>query len=141
MIRATGERGGVVGVNLYPGFLDADYSARVEEFESAAMAAVDNGTQTRRQAEQAISAFISGIPRPSLSLVVEHIRRIIRVGGEDCAGLGGDLDGIESTPAGFEGVADYPRIARLLEEAGLAPEQIERVCSRNFERVFREVLG
>ena len=33
--------------------------------------------------------------------------------------LGGDLDGISETPAGFEGVQDYPKLAQRLLERGL----------------------
>ena len=52
-------------------------------------------------------------------MIVDHVRHAINVGGEDAVGLGGDLDGVDALPAGFEGVADYPRIAELLARAGL----------------------
>jgi membrane dipeptidase len=82
-----------------------------------------------------------GVPQPPLSLIVDHVRRAIDVGGEDCVGLGGDLDGVDRLPAGFAGVQDYPRIEDLLRQSGLADRQIEKVCYRNFLRVFQEVLG
>jgi membrane dipeptidase len=141
MIKAIGERGGVVGVNLYSGFLSPEFSAQAEDYEQRAMSAVEAGETTFEEAGAAISAHLAAMPRPPLSLLVGHVRRIIRVGGEDCVGLGGDLDGIDSAPAEIGGVADYPKITRLLEEAGLSPEQIEKACHGNFERVFGEVLA
>ena len=65
----------------------------------------------------------------------------IEVGGEDCVGLGGDLDGVESMPIGLEGVGDYPQIAELLQRGGLSSRQVDKVCHENFARVFNQVLG
>jgi membrane dipeptidase len=62
------------------------------------------------------------------------------VGGEDCIGLGGDLDGISFTPAGVTGVESYPLIADALAAAGLTERQVEKVCWRNMDRVFQEIL-
>ena len=141
MIRAIGERGGVVGVNLYSGFLSPKFSTQAEDYEQRAMSAVESGETTYEEAGAAISAHIATMPRPPLSTLIDHVHHIIRVGGEDCVGLGGDLDGIDSAPAEIRGVADYPKITRLLEEAGLSADRIEKACHGNFERVFREVVA
>jgi membrane dipeptidase len=68
------------------------------------------------------------------------VKHFVRVGGEDCVGLGGDLDGIGSMPAGIEGVADYPKIAELLLRGDLTEAQVEKVCYRNFARVMSSVV-
>jgi membrane dipeptidase len=140
MIRAVGDRGGVVGVNLYSGFLSPAFSAQAEDFERRTMNAGEMGERTFEETGAAMSSFVRGLPRPPLSLLVEHVKHIIRVGGEDCVGLGGDLDGVDSVPVGIEGVGDYPKIAELVARAGLSPSQIEKACRRNLERVFREVM-
>jgi membrane dipeptidase len=140
MIRAVGDRGGVVGVNLYSGFLSPSFSAQAEDFERRTINAGETGERTLQEAGAAVSSFVAALPRPPLSLLVEHVKHIIRVGGEDCVGFGGDLDGVDSTPVGIEGVGDYPKIAQLLAGAGLSPAQIEKACRRNLERVFREVM-
>ena len=59
------------------------------------------------------------------------------VGGEDAVGLGGDLDGIDVTPAGIESVADYALFPRLLRDAGLSERQIEKICSRQLRTRLR----
>jgi membrane dipeptidase len=141
MIRAVGERGGVVGVNLYSGFLSPEFSTAAEDYEQRALKAVESGETTYEEAGAAISAHLAAMPRPALSILIDHMKRIVRVGGEDCVGLGGDLDGIDSAPAEIRSVADYPKITRLLEEAGMSADQIEKTCHGNFERVFREVIA
>ncbi len=140
MIRTIGERGGVVGLNLYSGFLSSEFSSAADEFERRIMRAVDSGEKTNEEAGAAISSFVAGLRRPPLSLFADHIKHAVKVGGEDCVAVGGDLDGVDSLPSEIDGVADYPKIAQLLGQVGLTEGQIEKVCWRNLERVFREVM-
>ncbi len=141
MIRAVADRGGVVGISVAPGFLSADFHRQAVGATEEFFRTVDAGTATVEQAGEKCSAAIAQIPRPPLELIVDHVLRAIRVGGEDAVGLGGDLDGVESLPVGLDGVEDYPRIADLLTEAGLPPAQVEKVCHGNLARVFRETVA
>ncbi|MCL5942186.1 MAG: membrane dipeptidase [Actinobacteria bacterium] len=141
MIRTLGHCGGVMGINLGSGFLSPEFYARAKAVREEFFRSVNAGEKTFDEAGEISSVALGRIPRPPLELVVEHVRWAIAVGGEDCVGLGGDLDGVDSTPLGLDGVADYPRIAELLEKSGLSHSQVEKVCYGNFARVFREVLG
>jgi membrane dipeptidase len=140
MIRTVAERGGVVGMTLAPAFLSREYLEKDQPISDAFFRSISAGTESFEEAERRTAAAMAMIPPPPLELIADHVRRAINVGGEDAVGLGGDLDGIDVMPAGFEGVADYPRIAELLRQAGLAPAQVEKVCYRNLARVFKEVL-
>lgn len=135
MIRALADRGGVMGINLAPAFLDPEADRwQTPRFHAGQRPGVSDEERERLR-EEAIA-----FRRPSLRWVVRHVLHAIGVGGEDCVGLGGDLDGISQTPEGIEGVADYAMLAPLLRQAGLAERQIEKVCHANFVRVFGEVL-
>jgi membrane dipeptidase len=135
MIRALADRGGVMGINLSPGFLDPEYYERTRPL-------VRRLLQEELPAEEKVRLReeLKKIPRPDLEWIARHVRHAIQVGGEDVIGLGGDLDGISATPLGIETVADYALLPELLERAGLVPRQVEKVCYRNFLRVFSEVL-
>jgi microsomal dipeptidase-like Zn-dependent dipeptidase len=137
MIRALAERGGVMGITLAPSFLSTTYFEQElplnDQFKDALIAGSE-------EAMRAYAEAVAGIPRPPLDLIVDHVRHAINVGGEDAVGLGGDLDGVEVLPDGFDGVADYPRIGRLLREAGLKPAQLDKICYGNLARLFREGL-
>ena len=135
MIRELADRGGVMGINLAPGFLDPEiHRWQTPLFEAAQQPDVSEEERARLR-ERATS-----IPRPPLDWVARHVLHAIDVGGEDCVGLGGDLDGITQTPEGIESVADYRALVPLLREAGLNERQIDKVCYRNFVRVFDDVL-
>ena len=45
--------------------------------------------------------------------------------------LGGDLDGCESLPVGFEGIQDYPKLARRLLERGLDEKTLRDIFWNN----------
>jgi membrane dipeptidase len=137
MIRALAERGGVMGITLAPSFLSKSFleaeTPLTDQFREALIAGSD-------EAMRRYSAAVDQIPKPKLDVLVDHVLRAIKVGGEDAVGLGGDLDGVEVLPADFSGAADYPRIARALRQSGLKPSQVDKVCYGNFARLFKEGL-
>jgi len=135
MIRALADRGGVMGINLSPAFLDPDFAAAANPLYKAGMRQAVSPEERQQLREQMLA-----IPRPRLDWVARHILRAIDLGGEDCIGFGGDLDGIGQTPTGIDTVADYAKFIPLLREAGLSDRQIEKVCYRNFLRIFSELL-
>lgn len=136
-IRILAGRGGVMGINLAPDFLDPAYLAAWD----AIMAPVKGAdAATRQKHRMAAGPQLSAIPLPPLDWVVRHVKHAFNVGGEDCIGLGGDLDGISIAPAGITGVESYPLILDELQRGGLSAAQVEKVCWRNMARVFEEVL-
>jgi membrane dipeptidase len=140
MIRALGERGGALGINLYSSFVSRDFAAVADRARDEILGILKPGDDGYVERAEELSARTAKIPRPPLDMVVAHVRHAIRVGGEDCVGVGGDLDGMDSLPQGIDSVSDYPRIAEALQVAGFSEHQVEKVCWRNLCRVFEEIL-
>jgi membrane dipeptidase len=140
MIRGLANAGGVLGINLGSGFLSADFFKQEKGSRDEFFRTVNAGEKTFEEAWKVQSAAVAKLERPSLDWVVQHVQHAIKVGGEDCVGLGGDLDGVESLPLGLDRVDDYPKIAELLVAGGVSSSQLEKVCYRNFARVFGDVL-
>lgn len=136
MIRAIADRGGVMGISLMPVFLSDPFRQRSQAFMDAALKAVRSGEAQWDDVQPEVARATKALPRPELATVVQHVRHAMRVGGEDCVGLGGDLDGIDSTPLGIDTVGDYPKIAQALAADGLTESQLEKVCWRNMLRVL-----
>ena len=76
-------------------------------------------------------------PRATLSDVADHIEHAIEVAGEDHVGIGGDLDGINTTPVGLESVADYPKLFAELLRRGHSEERLKKLAGLNALRVMR----
>jgi membrane dipeptidase len=137
MIRAVADRGGVIGINLASTFLDPGYKAAWDDVMAPVAGA---GMVAKREFEEEVIGQLDAIPLPAPEWITRHVQHAIRVGGEDCVGLGGDLDGIRALPSGMTGVESYPLIPGLLAGAGLTERQMEKVCWSNMARVFADVL-
>ena len=69
---------------------------------------------------------------PDLDTCCDHILHFLELDPEGKhIALGGDLDGIESTPAGFEGVQDYPKLALKLLERGAGENIVMNIFWNN----------
>ena len=76
------------------------------------------------------SAFLG--ENADIDTVCDHIFHYLELDptGKHIA-LGGDLDGCDSLPSGFNGVDDYPKIASRLLERGLSEELIRNIYWNN----------
>jgi len=136
MIRTLADSGGVMGINLAPAFLSPEACSAWAAIRSR----MNNVEGVADPFDPRIGALAASVPRPAIDWVAKHVRHAIDIGGENCVGIGGDLDGILQTPVGIETIADYPAIVPVLERAGLSQRQIDKVTCENFLRVFSEVL-
>ena len=69
---------------------------------------------------------------PTLDTICDHIVHFLELDGEEThIALGGDLDGVSATPAGFEGVQSYPALADALLRRGLTKGMIENIFWNN----------
>ncbi|KAF7993919.1 hypothetical protein HCN44_011188 [Aphidius gifuensis] len=76
--------------------------------------------------------------------VVAHINHIKNLIGVDHVGIGGDYDGVDSTPEGLEDVSKYPNLFdRLYDvkngETPWSQSDLEKLAGRNLIRVFQSI--
>ena len=69
---------------------------------------------------------------PNMDTIADHILHFMELDpdGKHIA-LGGDLDGCDTLPKGFEGVQSYPAMAQKLLERGLDAETVHRIFWEN----------
>jgi membrane dipeptidase len=142
-------KGGVVQVNFYSGFVSEAY----RNAQKAMQPEVDREIEGRKAKAQAEGRPVSyaeitkiqkaaadRIPRPPLSLVIDHIDHIAKVAGVDHVGLGSDFDGVNGQlPQGMDSPADLPKITVALMARGYSAEDCRKILGGNLLRVFREV--
>ena len=70
--------------------------------------------------------------KPDLDTACDHFLRFMELDpdGKHIA-LGGDLDGCDELPAGFDGVQSYPALAQRLLERGLSDENLQDIFWNN----------
>lgn len=134
------QNGGVVMVTFVPGFVSEavrTYGAQ-HDAEEARLKALLSGEPEK--VKEGLTAWEAANPRPRATLadVADHIQHVIKVAGEDHVGIGGDLDGIGTTPTGLESVADYPKLLSELLRRGVTEQQVRKLAGLNLIRVMQK---
>ena len=75
---------------------------------------------------------------PDLDTVADHFIHFLELGGEKNLALGGDLDGCDVLPRGFNGIQDYPKLADKLLERGLGEALVYDIFWNNAMGVMRK---
>jgi membrane dipeptidase len=149
MLRAVAKNGGVVQVNFYSGFDDADFRKAMEAQAKDQAAAIQKYTDQLKAEGKPIDyvdvdrierEWMAKIPRPPLKSLIDHIDHIAKIAGIDHVGLGSDFDGVSgATPQGIDSAADLPKITQALLERGYNPSDIHKILGGNLLRVFGQV--
>jgi membrane dipeptidase len=140
VLRLLPANGGVVMVNFVPDFLSdavwhrgADRSA-----EEARLKAIHRASKA--DVEAGLKAWDATHPKPAVTVadVANHIEHIVKIAGHDHVGIGGDFDGIDSTPEGLDGVEDYPNLFAELIRRGWSDKNLAKLAGGNILRVLRQ---
>ena len=125
-INAVIERGGVIGASM-----DTWMLRETQEVDWA-----DTGSYVRRDY----------FPREAVTLkhLANHVDHVCQLAGNaQHAGIGGDTDGqggVDGAPFEIDTVADYQKLAPILEGRGYSPDDIANVMYRNWQRFYERAL-
>jgi membrane dipeptidase len=129
---------GVVMVTFVPGFLNEE----CRQWMDALMAFEESLTLPEDDPDRlaAHHAWVEVNPRPPCAVadVADHVEHVRQVAGIDAVGLGGDFDGIVSTPDGLDGVDGYPALLVELAERGWSDADLAKLTWQNALRVLRD---
>lgn len=111
-------RNSVVMVNFSPDFVACHYPA---------------------DADLSTDLPVTDAEEATLEKVADHIMHIGEAIGFDHVGIGSDFDGIETTPAGLEGVDKMPGLVAELLARGVSEKDVVGIVGGNVLRVWGEV--
>jgi membrane dipeptidase len=142
MIKLLAEKGGVVQINFGSMFISrqvrqewVDLKKRMDEY-------IEANNLKGQEKEDYIERFKREhlLQKVHVSDVVSHIEHVIELVGIDYVGLGSDFDGVgDNLPEGLEDASCYPNLIYELLKKGRSEEDIKKICSENFLRVWAEV--
>jgi membrane dipeptidase len=132
--------GGVVMITFVPQFISNDI-AKWDEAQSARRAEL--ARQFPRDTARVMRELrtwrqVNPTPKSTMADVIAHIEHVRDVAGIDHVGIGGDYDGITSTPVGMEDVSSYPKLFAELARKGWSDDDLRKLAGQNVLRVMRE---
>ncbi|MDR2284839.1 MAG: dipeptidase [Sphingobacterium sp.] len=136
-LEALKKNGGVVGVNFYAGFLDADYEARLKEAYIKHVGPINKEVSTWEQFAKLTKEQQYEVTAP-LSKLLDHIDYLVEKVGIDHVAVGSDYDGIEAPPQDLEDVSKLPNLTKALLERGYSEEHVAKIMGLNFLRILKE---
>ncbi len=149
MLRAVAKNGGVVQVNFFSGFDDANFRKAMEAQAKDQAAAIQQYMDQLKAEGKLVNyvdvdrierEWMAKIPRPPLKSLIDHIDYIAKIAGVEHVGLGSDFDGVSgATPQGIDSAADLPKITQALLERGYSAGDIHKILGGNLLRVFGQV--
>ncbi|WP_262689577.1 dipeptidase [Kordiimonas aestuarii] len=142
MIKALANKGGVIMINYGSSFLTEEANKYGPTRDEAYLKYVaDNGlTDSTDLKEQFEKGYLEEHPFPYATLddVLDHIDHVVKLTGIDYVGIGSDYDGVgDSLPMGLKDVSSYPALIAGLMKRGYSEEDIKKILSGNFLRVWR----
>jgi membrane dipeptidase len=142
MIKRLAKKGGVIQINFGSMFI----SRRTNQESADLKKSMDEYIEAHNLEGQEKADYIEQYRREHplrkvhVSDVASHIEHVIELVGIDYVGLGSDFDGVgDNLPEGLEDASCYPNLIYELLKKGRTEEDIRKICSDNFFRVWAEV--
>ena len=144
-IKKLAEKGGVIHVNAYGGYLISIPKVPEREAALEALSKKYGDDETRTDAQ--IQAYLKEraeidkrypVPHATLDDYMRHLLHILKVAGPEHVGIGADWDGGGGVE-GLEDVSQLPRITERLLAAGYSEADIRGIWGGNLLRVLRAV--
>jgi membrane dipeptidase len=140
VLKRLAQNGGVVMITFVPSFVSEKLRVfqSLREAEEARLKALFDGEP--QNVKSGLAAWDASNPRPVATLgdVADHVEYAMRVAGEDHVGIGGDFDGIGTTPTGLTSVADYPKLFAELLSRGHSEQSLKKLAGLNVLRVMKQ---
>jgi membrane dipeptidase len=145
VLRALAARGGVIQLNMVPGFLakepvNAEYNAARARLDALHAGRALSDAENAELNQQHRKLRLTYFPQPLATLddFLKHVFHAIDLVGIDHVGIGSDLDGGGGV-VGINDVTDYPKITLALLQRGLSEADIAKFWGGNLLRVFHAV--
>ena len=146
-IRKLAEKGGVIHVNAYGGYLipmpkipqrDAEMEALEKRYGEYSALSADQIQQWLR--EQAEIDRKYPVPTANLDDYMRHLLHVLKVAGPDHVGIGADWDGGGGVE-GLDDVSALPVISERLLAAGYQEHEVRNIMGGNLLRLLREAAA
>ena len=143
MIKMLAEKNGIMMISFGSIFIDDEFRKRVDQTHKELVQFLKdkNIKYGDISARNLVDEYfkINNLKNVTIKQVADHIDHVKKLVGVDYLGLGSDFDGVRFTPRGLDDVSMYPNLIFELLKRGYTEKEIEKICSKNFFRVWEEI--
>ncbi|OGU35237.1 MAG: peptidase M19 [Ignavibacteria bacterium GWB2_35_6b] len=139
MIKALAKNGGVIQINFGSGFLLEEYRSKMKIAKDYLDSKNIKGSSPEGEKYYAKYKKEKKVNLGTAKDIADHIEHVVKLVGIDHVGIGSDYDGIDDLPKGAEDVSAYPNIIYELLKLGYPDEDIQKICSGNILRVWKQI--
>jgi membrane dipeptidase len=137
MIKKLAENGGVIQINFGSYFINGEFQQKM----SMAWDHVDRTEMSDEERSAYLRKYMAEnkVPEVQIEEVADHIDHVVKLVGIDHVGIGSDFDGVGYLPEGLGDVSMYPNLMSILLDRGYAEEDLQKIWSGNFLRVWKQI--
>lgn len=139
MIKALAKNGGVIQINFGSSFLLEEYRSKMKIARDYLESKNIKGSSQEGEKYYAKYKKEKKVNFGTVKDIADHIDHVVKLVGINHVGIGSDYDGIDDLPKGAEDVSSYPNIIYELLMRGYSDEDIQKICSGNILRVWKQI--
>ena len=156
MIKAIGEKDGIVGITWFPEYCSAEHQRALEEkarsidlkalgFEPGgpgmpAIATLMRSCGADMHAKYNVM-MTEGLPMPTVDTIVEHVAYVANLIGADRVCLGSDHGAVRFDIPGFEDCTKFAVVTQALKDHGFSDADVQNILGGNVLRLMERVIG
>jgi membrane dipeptidase len=135
------QNGGLIMLTIVPYFVKKEHSAWLDAGDTIYYKAKALYPRNKTKMDSLMDQWEKNNPQPIVDVadMADHFDYVKQLIGIDHIGIAGDFDGIQFTITGLENTSTYPNLLVELARRGWTVDELERINSGNFLRVFGEV--
>ena len=141
MIRLLAEKGGVIQINFGSMFVNEQINREYADRRKKILEYIEANNLEGDERENYFKEYAQENPLSDadISDVVANIDHVVKLVGIEHVGLGSDFDGVGGNlSVGLKDVSCYPNLIYELLKKGYTEEDIKKICSDNFLRVWSD---
>ena len=142
MITLLAQKRGVIQMNFGSMFVNERVNKEFEKRRKHVVEYVEAHHLKGEQKQTYVDEYAKAHPLSDadISDIVANIDHVVQLVGIEHVGLGSDFDGVgDNLPHGLKDVSCYPNLISELLKKNYTEEDIRKICSENFLRVWSEV--
>jgi membrane dipeptidase len=133
------ENRGMIMLTFVPYFVKKEHMQWLDEGDALFYKTLNDYPDDSLKMESVMTGWEKREPSVTVADMADHFDYVKKLIGVDHIGMAGDYDGIDFTIKGLEDTSTYPNLLLELARRGWKENELRKITSENFLRVFKEV--